>query len=227
MRSPFLLTTLLLAACASTPQPLEEPVDVLILGDSISIGYTNNVRTALEGRATVVRPTNADGKRAQNCAGTNNGVEKLDQWLAIGDFDVIHFNFGLHDLKRVDPETGRNSANPNHPHQADPERYEAQLRDITTRIKATGARVIFATTTPVPEKVGGPLRLPEDAINYNAIALRVMEELDVPIDDLHAFAQPRLAELQNPRDVHFSPAGSQALGEEVARAILAVAGLGE
>jgi len=220
------LCSSLLAACAATPAPLDEPFDVLIIGDSISIGYTGHVREALAGRARVVRPMKPGGVNADNCAGTNNGMLHLEDWLASdgGGFDVIHFNFGLHDLKRVDPETGRNSKDADHPHQADPERYEAQLRDITTRLQATGARLVFATTTPVPPEAGGPLRLPEDPVTYNAIARRVMEEMDVPIDDLYAFTLPRLDELQNVRDVHFSKEGSCVIGEEVARVILTVAG---
>lgn len=223
----LLLPLLLLAACASSPPPLEEPLRVLILGDSISIGYTPHVRAALAGRAQVVRPMRADGEHPENCQGTNHGVERLDAWLAIGGggWDVIHFNFGLHDLKRVDPETGRNSKDLAHPHQAPPERYRRQLDAITTRLEETGARLVFATTTPVPEDVGGPLRLPDDARTYNRIAREVMAGHGVPVNDLFAFCLPRLEDVQRPRDVHFTPEGSRVLGEEVARVVLAVAGL--
>ncbi len=96
-----------LGACAApppSPAPLEAPVRVLLLGDSISIGYTQAVRELLGGNYVVVRPTHAKGG-AENCAGTNKGVEQIDRWLALegGAWDVIHFNIGLHDLKRVDP----------------------------------------------------------------------------------------------------------------------------
>lgn len=75
--------------------------NVLILGDSISIGYTLGVRALLEGKANVFRPINAAGTGAENCSGTTKGVTAIDRWLGDRKWDVIHFNFGLHDLKRV------------------------------------------------------------------------------------------------------------------------------
>jgi acyl-CoA thioesterase-1 len=209
------------------PPALEEPIHVLILGDSISMGYTNEVRRLLGERAVVVRPTRADNGKPENCAGTNNGVVQLDRWLAQdgGDWDVIHFNFGLHDLKRVNADTGKNSNDPSDPQQAPPDRYEVQLRDIVARLQATGARLVFATTTPVPEGDLRPYRAPEDAVQYNEIAVRVMSEAGVPINDLHAFALSRLAEIQQPENVHFSKEGSAVLATAVVAAILEVAGL--
>lgn len=203
---------------ASEPAPLR----VLLLGDSISIGYTPYVAELLGERARVVRAQKVDGE-VENCEGTTYGVRNLERWLEqeTGEWDVIHFNFGLHDLKRVMPDTGKNSNDPEHPHQASPERYEAQLRSIVAKLRETGARLVYATTTPVPEGVR-PYRAPADAERYNAVALRVMRESDIPINDLHGFAQPRLSELQNPRDVHFTTDGSKALAGEVARAVLEV-----
>lgn len=207
--------------------PLQEPFKVLLLGDSISIGYTPFVQRALAGRALVLRPMLANGEEPENCAGTTYGLTRLDEWLATDDrsWDVIHFNFGLHDLKHVDPESGQSSELPEHPRQAEPLVYEAQLREITERLLATGARLIFATTTPVPPDVGGALRAPQDSVSYNRIARRVMESFDIPVNDLHAYVFPTLDELQNSKDVHFSEEGSRLMGEEVARAILAAAGL--
>ncbi len=226
MRPLLAFALVLLGACATTPPPLEEPLKVLLLGDSISIGYTPHVQRMLEGRAQVFRPTR-EGGGAENCAGTNNGTDRIADWLARdgGGWDVIHFNFGLHDLKRVDPETGKNSKDPGHPHQADPERYGRQLGAIVKKLEETGARLVFATTTPVPPGVGGPVRKPEDSLEYNRIALQVMDEAGIAVNDLFGFATERLADIQRPKDVHFSPEGSAALAEEVTRAILEVAGL--
>lgn len=228
--NPFQLTPLMLlvASCASGPQtaPLEEPFDVLLLGDSISIGYTSFVQSALEGRARVVRPRSEDGKKAQNCQGTNHGAARLEEWLAIdgGGWEVIHFNFGLHDLKRVDAQSGRNSKDPADPQQAGPQRYEQQLRSITERLLATEARVVFAMTTPVPPQVGGPYRAPADAVAYNEVAARVMGELGVATNDLFSFVVEGPEGWQKPADVHFTREGSRALGDEVARAVLRAAG---
>ncbi|MEY2979853.1 MAG: hypothetical protein RL562_80, partial [Planctomycetota bacterium] len=203
--------------------PVRAPGDrprVLILGDSISIGYLPHLRTILGESCATYRPVDTRG-RPENCQGTTYGVEHLDRWLAHagGGWDVIHFNFGLHDLKRVHPDTGAPSPDPNHARQADPEVYEAQLRRIVARLAQTGSKLIFATTTPVPAGSVRPHRDVEDAGLYNAIARRVVAEHGIPIDDLYAFAAPRLAELQKPVDVHFTKEGSAALAAEVARHI--------
>lgn len=190
---------------------------VLLLGDSISIGYDKPVRQMMRGKAAVFRPMR-DNKRPENCGGTLLGVQRIDTWLKAegGKWDVIHFNFGLHDLKRVDPKTKKNSNNPKHPHQSVPARYERQLRTIVKKLRATGASLVFATTTPVPKGVR-PYRGIEDPVQYNEIAKRVMKENKIPIDDLFTFANARLAEIQQPRNVHFSPKGSRALAGEVVK----------
>jgi acyl-CoA thioesterase-1 len=191
---------------------------VLILGDSISIGYTPYVQDMLKGEALVVRPTFGDGK-PQNCSGTTKGVEMLDTWLALegGNWDVIHFNWGLHDLKHVDTETGESSIKPEDPRQAEPEVYEKQLRGLVEKLKATGAKLIFATTTPVPKGRQNPLRRPEDVVAYNNIAKKIMAEHNVAINDLYVFALPKLAEIQREANVHFTDEGSETLGKEVVR----------
>jgi lysophospholipase L1-like esterase len=190
---------------------------VLILGDSISMGYTPFVQEQLT-HYYVVRPTNAQGKMI-NCQGTTFGVKQIENWLAAdgGKWDLIHFNFGLHDLKHVD-STGKNSMNPSDPVQASPEVYEQQLREIVEKLKSTGAKLIFATTTPVPEGAQ-PLRETDAPVRYNAIAKKIMADNNIPVNDLFEFALARLDEIQLPKNVHFSPSGSQVLGAEVARLI--------
>lgn len=199
------------------------PARVLLLGDSISLGYTNEVRRLLRGQAVVVRANfGHHDRRHENCAGTTKGVTELERWLAQdgGDWDVIHFNFGLHDLKRVKADTGKNSNDPSDPRQAEPDRYERNLRSITARLKATGAEVIFATTTPVPEGELRPHRDPADAPRYNAIARRVMEAHDVTVNDLFEVIASGPASYGRPADVHFTREGSAALGAKVAAEIL-------
>src|SRR5688500_10139469 len=76
--------------------PAFEPVQdvpglprVLLIGDSISIGYHVAVRDELKAVANVHRP-------ATNCGPTTLGIEQIDEWLGDGRWAVIHFNFGLH-----------------------------------------------------------------------------------------------------------------------------------
>lgn len=183
---------------------------VLLIGDSISIGYTREVRQLLAGRANVHRPPD-------NCGPTIFGIEQLDGWLGAGPWDVIHFNFGLHDLKYLDEKGTYIVPGPHDKPLASPEVYAANLRTIVARLKRTGAKLVFATTTPVPAGTVGRLAGSEAA--YNAAALAVMQEQGVAIDDLHAYATAR-PELQRPKNVHFTPEGCAALASQVAAVII-------
>ena len=190
--------------------------NVLIIGDSISIGYTGTVRAKLAGKANVVHnPGNAEG--------TKLGLEKLKEWIGDTKWDVIHFNWGLHDMKSVKAETGENSNDPNDPRQADLKTYTANLEILVKQLKATGAKLIFATTTPFPAGVK-PFRLPEDAERYNAAALSVIRANNIQVNDLYQLVLPKLNALQKRRNVHFNPEGSKILGEQVADVIQSALG---
>ena len=204
-----------LVAPASTAKAFESLPNVLILGDSISVGYTPYVKEILAGEASVVRP-------AENCQGTTHGVKNIDKWLGNTRWDVIHFNFGLHDLKHVDPVTRTNSNDPGHPQQADVKQYAKNLKAITARLKKTGAKLIFATTTPYPDKPDGPLRRSDQPEKYNKAALRIMKKNGVIINDLYAFALPQMSALQIPNNVHFTKEGSRVLAEQVVASIRSV-----
>lgn len=178
--------------------------NVLLIGDSISIGYTLAVRRILKERANVHRI-------GENGGPTSNGVEKLDAWLGSGRWDVIHFNFGLHDIKRMD---GGQWQVPLH-------RYGENLSRMTRRMKQTGAKLIFATTTPVPEGRLNPPRIPGDEVRFNEAALDVMKREGVAVNDLYAHAKPNLEAWQLPANVHFNETGYRKLAEQVAAAIAA------
>ena len=184
---------------------------VLLLGDSISIGYTREVRALLAGRANVHRPP-------ENCGPVVYGLERLASWLGESKWDVIHFNFGLHDLKFLDAAGNYIEPGPRDRPLATIAEYERDLSRLVVRLRATGARLIFATTTPVPAGTVGRVAGSEAA--YNAAARRVMEASAVEIDDLAALAASR-PDLQRPRNVHFTAAGCEALAGQVAALIRA------
>lgn len=170
---------------------------VLLIGDSVSGGYTLATRASLAGKANV-------HKAPENCGPTANGLKKLDIWLGDGHWDVIHFNFGLHDSRTPVAD------------------YEKRLHEIVARLKKSGATLIWASTTPRPaDGKEGPV-LVDAVIERNDIAARVMRENDIVIDDLYTAVLPHLAEMQNPKDVHFNAKGYSFLGSQVAAAIEAV-----
>lgn len=213
MNPRILFTILLTASLAFTTRAADAPVEdiaglprVLLIGDSISMGYTAPARALLKSKANVHRPPT-------NCGATSVGLAGLAKWLGEKKWDVIHFNFGLHDAK-LPPEGARHSP---------PDVYEKNLRELVTRLQATGAKLIWATTTPVPNGgVISPTRRFGSVDDYNRIARKVMEENKIAIDDLHAAIAPRLKELQQPNDVHFTAAGSALLAQHVAASIESV-----
>ena len=75
-------------ASGQAPKQATDFPRVLIIGDSISLGYTPVVVSILKGQAEVIHnPGNAQH--------TGTGVERIDKWLQPGDWDLIHFNWGL------------------------------------------------------------------------------------------------------------------------------------
>jgi acyl-CoA thioesterase-1 len=182
---------------------------VLLIGDSISIGYTIPTRKLLEGKANVHRiPVNGGP--------TTRGLEQIENWIGTSTWDVIHFNFGLHDIKHVDDAGASVGSEVGH-RQVELDAYRDNLRAIVKRLQRTGARLIWCTTTPVPEGAKG--RVPGDEVAYNAAAVALMKVEGVEINDLHAFAALRMADIGKPADVHYTPHGSQTLAGEVARRI--------
>jgi len=205
-------------ACDSPAWAQSEDSDlpkVLIIGDSISIGYLPPTKSLLAGRAELVH-------NAGNARTTAYGLAKLDEWLGDTKWDVIHFNHGLHDLKYADPN-GRLVSVDRGKQQIDIEQYAKNLDDLTARLVKTGAKVIFATTTPVPKGSHG--RIQGDAKRYNEVAIPIMKKYGVAIDDLYAYALPRLDSIQRPRNVHFTNAGSKLLAERVAESISEALGI--
>jgi acyl-CoA thioesterase-1 len=189
-----------------SPQPASERAGlprVLLIGDSISIGYTLPVRELLRDEANVHRVPG-------NASSSGHGLEQLDRWLGEGKWDVIHFNFGIHDAK-LPPEGIRH---------APVDRYADNLRRIVARLKRTGARLIWASSTPIP--LGGNLRANRrfaDINAYNEAARSVMMEAGVAINDLNAAIAPRAKALWVPRDLHFIPEGYALLAREVAETV--------
>jgi GDSL-like Lipase/Acylhydrolase family len=231
----LLLSLAPLAFAASTPAKSAPPVAkefapivddaklprVLIIGDSVSVAYTLDVRKNLAGVANVHRiPANGGSTR------TALGEYGLIRWLKPGEkWDVIHFNEGLHDLSYRFPDdrdkndkgeyaSPTNGGRPN----VSLEQYEKNLRLIVARLKQTGAKLIFGSTTPVPEADAAKY-VKDSELPYNVVAKKVMAEEGVTWNDLWAAVKPKQDQLQGKRNVHFMASGSAVLAKQVAEAI--------
>ena len=184
---------------------------ILLIGDSISIGYTKPVIELLKGKAEVHRVKG-------NAGHTGMGLARLPKWLDAkhGQWDVIHFNWGLWDLCYRNPKSKtqghRDKVNGNVTHT--PEQYRENLEKIVLVLKKTNAKLIWALTTPVPENEAG--RKVGDDVIYNQIAAEVMKRHNIAINDLHTVIAPHMKKLATvPGNVHFKTAGSILLAKQV------------
>jgi hypothetical protein len=171
---------------------------VLLIGDSVSVCYTLATRRELQGEANVHRIP-------ENAGHTGKSLEKIDGWLSSGKWEVIHFNWGLHDLRQGIGTTV--------------EEYEQNLRKLVKKMQATGAKLIWCSITPLPPDLPRSAAGTETLLAYNAVAKKVMDENDIAIDDLYTFARPQVQKLQIPRSAHFTEEGSIVLAKQVAGSI--------
>ncbi len=178
---------------------------VLLIGDSIMNGYSPYVTEALRGKANVVRLV-AFGLVAQKPEGVAQTVDKQMK-LKDGDYAVIHYNDGLHSL----------------PPRISDEQYGIGLKAALIKLKEASPKVIWATTTPAPDKDNtlGPESSNGAVITRNAMSKQISAELGVEVNDLYELVIGRREQLQGFANLHFTPEGSKAMGEQIAARILA------
>ena len=225
MKNTFLGTTVVsfLFACfthAQTPKPKRAnpitPIEeikglphVLIIGDSISIGYTLPTRALLQGKVNLHRiPTNGGP--------TIKGLSEIDKWLGKRKWDLIHFNWGLHDLKYM----GKDGTNlvPKEKGgvvQVPLADYEKNLEKLVIRMKKSAKQLVWRNTTLIPP--GSKARYEGDSVKYNQAAARVMKKLKIPTLDFFTPSMKNMKEWMKKANVHYFPHGSQALAELVAK----------
>ena len=185
----------------------------LLIGDSISIGYTPHVVFALKGKVEVIH-------HRGNAQHTGTGLKMLDRWVGKTQWDVIHFNWGLWDLCYRHPQSksqGRRDKKRG-TLTTSLEQYEKNLEQLASRLKKTKAKLIWAHTSTVPEGEDG--RKAGDDDKYNEVAARVMKKHGIRINDLNSLTDDFPPELfVKPGDVHYKSEGSKKIGQAVAKEI--------
>ena len=105
---------------------------VVLIGDSIRMGYQDHVVSQLAGRAEVWSPE-------ENGGDSRNVLAHLDQWVFSRQPGLVHVNCGLHDLKRA---FGAESAVPL-------DEYEGNVRQILQRLQR---ELDGASSGPLPRR---------------------------------------------------------------------------
>ncbi len=180
---------------------------VFLIGDSIRMGYEPAVRELLKDECVVTAPK-------ENCRFSAYVLNSLRFWDAsLRAADVIHFNAGLWDLVRLYPEDGCFTPL---------DCYLASLAKIVRELKKTGAKLIFATTTPChPKKAFLTTPLPpairnDDVRLYNAGACDLMVKEGIAVNDLYSVIAPDIEGLISDDWIHPNEAGKAALAAAVA-----------
>ena len=140
--------------------------NVLLIGDSIRIGYGRAVKSTLEGKANVYYPED-------NCRFASYVLRYIEEYKWIvpeGKVDVLHWNTGLWDCLRLyeeDPHTPLDV-------------YAYYIERICKRIKNhyPDTTVIFATSTSVQSErmLKDFKRYNEEIEAYNEVAVSIVKK---------------------------------------------------
>jgi len=224
------------ASCGNLTKPLDPTrKNVLLVGDSISMtppytpgGYGGALEALLAKQGIAVQHAGGDFSGGQ-AGDSEMGTLCTDPGYAGGyfaglpagaRFDLIHFNYGLHDLANYGPTL---------PPTPLPQ-YGANLVTVYQRFAARAKAVMWTSTTPCPNVTTSYDRSYDKVVAYNARAIEVLKPL-APVwleDDLWSdfIAQCgdhyKACSLQLPANVHLSPAGITFAAEAAAKRILAV-----
>lgn len=170
---------------------------ILVLGDSISIGYWYYGLVShgvMDNYSVLHNPCNAENSRF--------GVQNIDAWLAKrdGQWEMITFNHGIWDATNNGDHVGI-------------EEYKSNLRIIGQKIQAKTAKPVFILTTSAPPEAIG--LTDADIQTYNAAASEVMAELGIPVIDLYTYSKTINSEHEiqdGLPEVHYTLQGDQDLG---------------
>jgi len=171
---------------------------VLLIGDSITQGYSSKVAEHLKGKASVARLTTS--KSIGDPALLAEVALVLDQCR----FDVVHFNNGLHGWGYSESE------------------YEEHFPELVATIRkhAPEAKLIWAVTTPL--RKAGDLTVVAEGTNRvkarNKIAEEFVAREGIAVDDLYGLVKDH-PEYWSADGVHFNGKGIDLQAEQVSRRI--------
>jgi lysophospholipase L1-like esterase len=183
---------------------------VVLIGDSIRMGYQPFVTRKLEGKAEVWGP-------GTNCRHSLWALDHFQEWVADQEPDVVHVNFGIHDASiQADGE-----------HQILLDQYRLCLKRFIGKVKALeNVRMIWATITPlyiaeegVPMSDWKPKTEAEIDV-FNAAALEIINAEGVAVNDLQdVILRNDFSKCLTQDGCHMTELGNEVLSEAVVEVI--------
>lgn len=190
--------------------------NVLLVGDSIRMGYDTAVRETLKGKANVYFPE-------ENCRFASYVLRYIHDYkdlLEGGEVDVLHWNAGLWDCLRIWQEE---------PH-TPIDFYCYYIDRICKRIRKAypKAHVIFATSTSVQSEKMSPdfKRYNEEIEAYNASAVQVVKKYGFEVNDLYAVSVSLPPEAHSDPVHYYTSIGTEAFTRQVLSCIVPALGMG-
>ena len=179
---------------------------IVLLGDSIRMGYDKYVKEALEGVAEVVYPD-------ENCRYAENVLRFAHDWKTKGgwsdDVDLVHWNAGLWDVLELFGDEPLTS----------PEYYGQAIGRIHKRLRMLfpNAKIIFANSTAVIEEKCSPTFRRHNATieQYNSIASESLKNTDSLINDLYELTKDCPAEYHSDAVHYYTDNGTELIGGRV------------
>lgn len=191
--------------------------NLLLIGDSIRMGYDKSVKRTLEGKANVIFP-------AENCRFASHVLRYFHEYLKDikgDDIDVVHWNAGLWDCLRLFQEE------PHTPIDV----YEYYIERVCIRIKkiCPNARVIFATSTKVlSEKMSVDFkRYNEEIEKYNEVAVNIVKKYGFEVNDLYALSMNLPEDAHSDAVHYYTPMGTKAFTNQVLSFVAPALGIDE
>lgn len=182
---------------------------VLLLGDSIRMGYDKYVKLALKDVADVIFPD-------ENCRSSAYVLRSIffwNEWLKLDDsIDVIHWNAGLWDgLRLLDGKPLISF-----------EQYKDNIERISFHLNKwfPNTRIIFATSTPVQEELFGECkRFNSDTEKYNQAACEIVKSYGGYINDLYSIMSKCPTSYHSDQTHYYTKEGTQVITNAVLNCI--------
>lgn len=179
---------------------------IVLIGDSIRMGYDKYVKEALADVAEVYYPE-------ENCRFAEYTLRFAHEWKSRGkwpdDIDLVHWNVGLWDVCEI---FGDEPLTPI-------EFYKNLIKRIDKRLRLIfpGARMVFALSTAVVEKKYGPSFKRHNAVieSYNRAAAEALSDTDTVINDLYSVTVDCPDECKSDMTHFNTPAGAARVGGKV------------
>ena len=179
---------------------------IILIGDSIRMGYDKYVKEAFSDVAELYYPTD-------NCRFATYILRFVHEWKKKGewpeDADLVHWNAGLWDVPEI---MGDEPVTPIEHYAVQIARIDRRLRELFPK-----AKIVFATSTAVEEEKFGPVFKRRNATieAFNAAAIKALEGTDTVIDDLYAVTASAPEGCHSDMTHYSTPAGIEHVGGAV------------